>query len=123
MAGNVSKYESHVKPYLDLVKSMRIDGYKEKDIHDVLEIGHNAWNKYKKEHEELREALKISKETLIAKLEQTMFQQALDGNSTLLIFALKNLAPQKWADKTQIDTTDLKDYFEELKAFKARTSK
>lgn len=118
----VGKYHTHVEPYLDLVKSMRIDGYKEKQIHDTLGIGHTAWNDYKNKHKELTEALKISKETLIAKLEQTLFQKALDGNPTLLIFALKNLAPKKWADKTQVDTTNLDSYFNELSNWKKRVN-
>ena len=47
-------------------------------------------------------ALKYSKETLIAKLESTLFQKALEGNTTALIFSLKNLAPNKWADKVNV---------------------
>jgi len=97
------KYESHVQPYLDLIKSMRIDGHTEEQIHNHLGLGHNAWNNYKNTHEELREALKISKHGLISKLEQTLFQQALKGNPTLLIFALKNLAPEKWGEKIDVN--------------------
>jgi hypothetical protein len=84
---------------------MRIDGFKEEDIHKRLGVGHNAWNNYKNKHEELREALKFTKETLIAKLEQTLFQQALKGNTTALIFSLKNLAPQKWGEKVDINAS------------------
>ena len=102
-SGRKSKYHTHVAPYLALVKSMRIDGHKEEQIHNKLGVGHNAWNNYKNENEELREALKYSKETLIAKLEETLFQQALKGNTTALIFSLKNLAPKKWADKLNVD--------------------
>jgi hypothetical protein len=100
--GRKSKYETHVKPYLDLIKSMRIDGNTEEHIAKVLDISVSSLEKYKNEYKELTEALKISKDTLIAKLEQTLFQKALEGNSTLLIFALKNLAPQKWGDRIDI---------------------
>ena len=101
-AGRKSKYDNHVKPYLALVKSMRIDGFREEDIMKKLDVGHTAFNQYKNEHEELTEALKYSKETLIAKLESTLFQKALEGNTTALIFSLKNLAPNKWADKVNV---------------------
>ena len=100
--GRKSKYDTHVKPYLALVKSMRIDGYREEDIMKKLDVGHTAFNQYKNEHEELTEALKYSKETLISKLEQTLFQKALEGNTTALIFSLKNLSPNKWADKVNV---------------------
>jgi hypothetical protein len=82
---------------------MRIDGHTEEQIHKHLGVGHNAWNNYKNEHEELREALKISKEGLISQLEQTLFQKALEGNPTLLIFALKNLHPKKWGEKIDVN--------------------
>ena len=101
-AGRKSKYDTHVKPYLALVQSMRIDGFKEEDIYTKLGVSHNAFNNYKNEYSELSEALKYSKETLIAKLERTLFQKALEGNTTALIFSLKNLAPNKWADKVNV---------------------
>lgn len=123
MAGRKNKYETNIEPYLDLIKSMRIDGHTEKQIFDRLDVSHTTWEKYKNEKVELVEALKNSKATLVAKLEQTLFQKALEGNPTLLIFALKNLSPKKWADKTQVDTTDLKEYFEELKVWKSRITR
>jgi len=98
MAGRKSKYETHVKPYLSLIQSLRIEGKTELDIAKVLEIKWETLDKYRKEHKELMEALKISKDILIARLETTLFEKALQGNPTLLIFSLKNLAPEKWAD-------------------------
>ena len=108
-----SKYKTHILPNIPLIKQMRIDGAKEEDIHKTLGVGHNAWNNYKNEYKELREALKYSKALLVAKLEETLFQQALKGNTTALIFSLKNLAPKKWADKVNV-TGDI-----EIKQFSA----
>ena len=117
-AGRKSKYETHVKPYLDLVKSMRIDGAREEDIMKRLDIGHSAFNEYKNKYPELKEALKHSKETLVAKLEQTLFQKALDGNTTALIFSLKNLAPSKWADKVDVSgNVEIKEFSNMLSRF------
>ena len=109
--GRKNKYETHVKPYLDLVKSMRVDGHTEDDIMKRLNVGHTAWHSYKKIYMEFTEALKYSKEILISKLEQTLFQQAMKGNTTALIFSLKNLHPKKWGEKIDV-TGDL-----ELKSF------
>ena len=113
-----SKYETHVKPYIALIKSMRIDGAREEDIFKRLGIGHTAWNDYKNKHTVLTDALKISKETLIAKLEDTMYKQALRGNSTLLIFSLKNLAPSKWGDKIDVTgSVEIKQFSKLLDKF------
>lgn len=98
MAGRKTKYDTHIEPYLALIKSLRIEGKTEKQICEVLEIHWETLDRYRKSRSELYEALKISKATLIAKLEQTLFEKALEGNPTLLIFSLKNLAPSKWAD-------------------------
>jgi len=103
MAGRKSKYETNVKPYLDLVKSMRIDGHTEEQIYERLKVGKTAWYEYKAEYTELADALKIGKEELVAQLEQTLFQKALEGNPTLLIFALKNLASDKWGEKIDVN--------------------
>jgi len=113
-----TSYELNVEPYLDLVKSMRIDGFKEEDIAKQLGIANSTWYKYKNEHIELVEALKNSKKSLIAKLEQTLFQKALEGNTTALIFSLKNLAPKKWADKVDVSgSVEMKDFSNMMKRF------
>lgn len=114
-----SSYENNVQPYLALVKSMRIDGHKEEDIAKRLGIANSTWYKYKNLHSELVEALKFSKETLIASLEETLFQQALNGNTTALIFSLKNLAPKKWADKKQIETNGFDEFFKSMEKFES----
>jgi len=74
-----SKYETHVKPYIALVKSMRIDGAREEDIYRYLGVGHSAFNDYKNKHEELSEALKYSKQGLVSELEKSLFQLAKGG--------------------------------------------
>ena len=113
-----ASYETHVEPYLALVKSMRIDGAKEEDIALELGIGISTWYKYKTLHEELVEALKYTKKTLIAKLEDTLFQQALKGNTTALIFSLKNLAPSRWGDKIDVSgSLEIKEFSKMLDKF------
>jgi len=114
-------YKTHVKPYLALVKSMRIDGHKEEDIAKELDIGISTWYKYKTLHVEFVEALKYTKKTLVAKLEETLFQQALKGNTTALIFSLKNLAPQRWGDKVNVNANlEGKEFVKMLERFASK---
>ena len=116
-----SKYATHVQPYIPLIKSMRIDGHTEENIYRRLGVSHNTWERYKNNHSEIREALKISKEGLVAALEETLFQKALAGNPTCLIFALKNLNPKKWADKVDVNANVTANDFKQ--AFERFTSK
>ena len=110
----IGKYESHVKPNLPLIKSWRADGYTEQQIYTKLGVGHNAFNEYKNNHKELREVLKNSRELLVAKIEDSLFTQALKGNTTAIIFSLKNLRPDKWADKRNDDNDDGKEFMKSL---------
>ena len=120
--GRKSKYDTHVKPYLDRIPKWRRNGMTEEQICRKLGVGVSTFNRYKDDFGELREALKNSKEELIENLEDSLFRRAMgysyeetkiekesDGkvkvtktNKELppdvgaLIFALKNLAPGKW---------------------------
>ena len=101
-----NKYKTHVEPNLALIKSLRRDGQTEEQIYKRLDVGHTAWNDYKNKHADLSEALKTSKESLIAKIEESLFTKALEGNMTAIIFSLKNLAPSKWKDKREISNDE-----------------
>lgn len=70
-----SKYETHVKPYLERIRGMCLD-MTEEQIIEALGIGKSAWYRYKNEHEELREAVKKSRLELIAELKSTLIQRA-----------------------------------------------
>lgn len=116
-AGRKSKYDTNVKPNFALIKSMRRDGHTENQIMKRLDVNHNSWNNYKNKYSEFNDVLKHSKENLVAELEETLFQQALSGNATALIFSLKNLAPSKWADKKVVETNILDEFFKSMSTF------
>ena len=120
-AGRKSKYDTHVKPFINVIKQMRRDGHTEEQIFTQLDVGHTAWSDYKLKYKELAEALKTSKEILIADLEETLFQQALKGNTTALIFSLKNLKPSKWGDKINVSgNMEVKEFGKLLDKFVAK---
>ena len=120
--GRKSKYDTHVKPYLNRIPKWRRSGMTEKQICRKLEVGVSTFNRYKGDFWELREALKNSKEELVENLEDSLYKRGIgyryketkiekesDGRVKItettkelppdvgaLIFALKNLAPGKW---------------------------
>ena len=100
--GRICKYDEYVKPKLERIRMMRQSGYTEEAIYTYCGIGKDAFNRYKHDYAELREVLKESTDELILKLEDTLFKKALGGDITALLFSLKNLAPQRWADKQQV---------------------
>ncbi len=131
--GRKSKWDTHVLPNLDRIPKWRRDGMTEEQICKKLDVGVSTFNRYKKQYRELREALKKGKEHLVEELEDSLYKKAigfeyeeiktyiskdLDGKATqrmekfkkyaqpdtgALAFALKNLAPDKWKDRHDIE--------------------
>ena len=54
-------------------------------------------------HEELREALKRGREASDARVEESLYRNALAGNTTAQIFWLKNRRPDRWRDVQNIE--------------------
>lgn len=73
--GRKNKYESHVQPNLEKIADW-IQILNEDQIAKRLGISQRSFEKYKKEHEELRDALKQGKETLVEELKMTLKKKA-----------------------------------------------
>ncbi len=73
----VGKYDTHVKPKLLLIEAWARDGLTDEDIYKNLDISHDSFYKYKKEHPELTEALKRGKEEVDVIVENSLFKRAL----------------------------------------------
>ena len=73
--GRKSKYETHVRPFIDDIKKWIID-LNEGQIAEKLGITQASFDKYKKEHEELREALIKGKQDLVFELKDTLKKKA-----------------------------------------------
>jgi transcriptional regulator with XRE-family HTH domain len=130
-SGRKDKYESHVKPFLDRIPLWRKDGLTEEQIANKLGIDEATLYRYKNKFCEFCEALKKGKENLLEELKETLYRRAMGykveevkhiirktkkGNDvqevekytkevhsdTCLIFALKNLDPENWRDRREL---------------------
>ena len=79
--GRKSKYNTHVAHRLEEVRQWRISGYTEQQIAGFLGVAYSTMMEYMHKYPEFLEVIKESKEKLIAKLEQTLFQEAMGINS------------------------------------------
>ena len=73
--GRKNRYESHVQPNLEKIADW-IQVLNEDQIARRLGISQRSFEKYKTEHEELREALKHGKEALAEELKVTLKKKA-----------------------------------------------
>lgn len=76
-AGRKGKYETHVKPFFDMIDKKLNDGASEKQVAEALGISYAAWNKYKQDYSELRELCEQPRTKLIEDLRSALVKRAL----------------------------------------------
>lgn len=121
------KYETHVKPKLDLIAQWARDGAIERDIAKKLGVSESTFSGYKKAHQELMEMLTVNKEVADARVESALYKRAIgyeydevctedgpDGvktktitkqvapDVTAQIYWLNNRRPDRWRNKQDI---------------------
>ena len=74
--GRPSKYHTHIKPNMELIKKWREDGETEETILKTLNVAQSTWCTYKHKFPEFAEALKNSSEFILAKTQDSMYQSA-----------------------------------------------
>lgn len=72
-----AKYETHIAPRLDYIKSMCRDGLTEVEMCKRLGVGVSSFNRYKNDYKELWEALKDGKEIADYAVENSLYKRAL----------------------------------------------
>lgn len=130
-AGRKGKYYTNVLPKLETITGWARDGLSDEQIARNLDISHESFYKYKREHTEFSDALKRGKEDAIYEVENALFKTAIGyyyteeevtksgakvdvtryskPNTTAQIFFLKNKRPDEWREKTEskIDLNNL----------------
>ena len=100
-----SKYETHVLPRMEAVKGWARDGLTDEQIANKLNIHVDTLYEYKKKHKEFSESLKENKDEADFRVEEALYQKALGGDTTAMIFWLKNRQSAKWRDKQDLQHT------------------
>jgi len=75
--GRKSQYDEKVKPYLEKIKEMVAVATEKYIAEKILHITQATFIKYKKEHEELAEAVRIGIPETVVKLKLAIVQRAL----------------------------------------------
>lgn len=119
-----SKYDTHVKPYLDEIQGWAMSGLTDEQIAMNLNIAVCTLYDYKKKYPEFSEALKKGKDIADAQVVNALFKTATGftyyeettntmgdvvqiqkyakPNTTAQIFWLKNRQADRWRDKTEV---------------------
>ena len=113
-----SKYFTHVEPKLELIEGWARDGLTDEQIANKLGIGTSSFYDYKNKYSEFSEALKKGKDIIDYQVEKALLSKALKGDTTAIIFWLKNRRPDKWRDRKEHSEIDIAQKELELKTKK-----
>lgn len=95
---------------LTLLQGWARDGLTDEQIADNCEISCSTLYVWKKQYPEISEALKKGKDIVDYEVENALLQKAKSGDTTAMIFWLKNRRPDKWRDKPVLDdNTEIED--------------
>ena len=88
---------------IPIVRACATFGATAPEIANYIGTSIASFDRWTMEHEELREALKRGREASDARVEESLYRNALAGNTTAQIFWLKNRRPDRWRDVQHID--------------------
>lgn len=104
------KMDGVLNDKLLLIEGYARDGAKEKQIAEALGISHNTLINMKSNYSEVSEALRKGKEIVDYAVENALLRKALSGDTTAIMFWLKNRKPSQWRDIKEVNA-NLQDGF------------
>ncbi len=101
----IGKYREWQTEYgLTLLQGWAREGLTDADIAHNIGITTKTLYEWKNRFSDIRDALKISKDYADFLVENALFTKAVGGDTTAMIFWLKNRKPRKWRDHPEAPT-------------------
>lgn len=100
--GRPTKYDP---AYCDMIVEHMTDGASMTSFAAMIDVSRSTINEWGKNYPEFSEAIKRAKAKCAAWWEGLAREGAMGGevNPTLIIFGLKNMSPEEWKDKQEIN--------------------
>ena len=89
------------KDNLLLLQGWARDGLIDEQIAHNMGISTTTLYEWKKKYSEIADTLKKTKEVVDRQVENALFKKAIEGDTTAMIFWLKNRRPNDWRDKRE----------------------
>lgn len=98
-----AKYKKWLEPEsIVLLHGWKMQGLTDEQIAENIGVAPRTFERWKKEHSQIRQAIKGGKEVANFVIENELYKKAKSGNVTAMIFFLKNNYREKYTD----DQTD-----------------
>lgn len=97
-AGRPSKWKEE---YVEQCYRLALLGADDKRLAAFFQIGESTFNEWKIKYPQLAESLKAGRDEADCKVVQSLYEKALKGDTTAMIFWLKNRQRFSWRDKVE----------------------
>ncbi|WP_349584743.1 helix-turn-helix domain-containing protein [Leuconostoc citreum] len=84
---------------LTLIQGWARDGLTDEQISHNMGISRETLNVWRKKYPDISDTLKRGKEVVDREVENALLEKAVGGDTTAMIFWLKNRKPKDWRDK------------------------
>lgn len=108
----MAKYEEWINEEgLAMISHWKRHGLSNKQVAENMGITEDTFYKWVSRFSEFAEAIKKGRTVIVNHLENALVKRALEGDTTALIFALKNMDAEHWRDRKEtavsgsLDTT------------------
>ena len=91
--------------YDEQARNLCLLGATDKELAVFFGVQESTINNWKLEHKTFLESIKEAKEGADAKVANSLYEKALAGDTTAMIFWLKNRRKQHWRDKQEVENT------------------
>ena len=96
------KWQEWIEPDgLLLLEGWARDGLTDEQIAHNMGIGARTLYEWKNEYPQIAQTLKKTKEVVDRAVENALYKKAIEGDTTAMIFWLKNRRPLDWRDKRE----------------------
>jgi hypothetical protein len=92
--------------YIEQAFKFALLGLTNDEMADAFDVSHQTFYNWCKLYPEFLESLKRGRADADAHVSKSLYRQALKGNTTAMIFWLKNRQPSKWRDTAMREDND-----------------
>lgn len=102
-AGQPTKYSPE---YVERARELCEAGATDVELAEEFDVSVSTLYNWRSRHPEFLEALKASKDVADQRVERTLYRRAVEGDTTSMIFWLKNRKSAEWRDRTPGESAD-----------------
>lgn len=107
---------------VEQTRELALQGKTDEEIAAELGVSRSTLALWKVRHQDFSDALRAWKDDADSGIEHSLYRKALGGDTTAMIFWLKNRKSQEWRDKQEVEHSATADLAELISGRRAKVA-